>query len=620
MIVPVSNNVRPLICKWLLLLLLFSTLLKSGLFVNAFYTHLFAFILTGCITMAGAGFYLLRNGSVQLPALSLAALVMLPAWAGYIFIHNHFHSGTLQSLFMAASLITCFAMVLLLKASAQSSGAVFTGIVAIATLQAGICLLQAAGIAAPGNDFFKVAGTWLNPNIAAMYIALALPVALYNVLCTAAYRRIYSLLVLLMAIALLLLQSRTAILGAAAMAVMMLQWRYGLLHRFLHKLSSGAKQITLAVLMMVMVFAGHFAYTLKKASADSRAFIWHTSIKMLAQKPLTGYGYGSFEKNYNLFQAAHFRANPDVETDRQNAAHTKMGYNEFLQSAIEGGLPGAAFLTVFLLLLLRSAYLFLKKNHALHYQKAYGPGNAAGAGVQYLLIAATGIAGVTMMSLVNFTILTVPVMSVFILYAAVIISTAYRPGTIPVSKAIIKITATGLIITGLLLGSYTARTAYSQHTIRHAVNLAVNKQYAEATAALDEVTEKYRDNAEYYHTRGNIAYFNNNKTDALAAYKKAAGFTSTPELYQQMGNCCAELQQYQEAVMQYETALNIQPNRITPRWLLMTVYIRLRDSANTLRLAKEIVSMEEKLPSPQIDMYKKTATNIIKKLQQKNSL
>jgi O-antigen polymerase len=296
-----------------------------------------------------------------------------------------------------------------------------------------------------------------------------------------------------------------------------------------------------------------------------------------------------------------------------------MGYNEFLQSAIEGGIAGAAFLTLFLLLLLRSAYLFLKKNNALHYQKRDGANNA-GTNTKYLLIAATGIAGLSLMSMVNFTILTVPVMSIFILYAAIIIYTTSQPGTISINKTIIKIAAVSLITTGLMLGVKTAKTAYSQHTIHNAVNLAVDKQYDEAISTLEEVAENYRANADYYQTLGNSNYFNGNKAAALAAYKKAAEYTSTPDLYQQMGNCYTAMQQYNEAVMQYEMAKNIQPNRITPRYLLMTVYIKLRDSANTLRLAKEILLIEEKVPSPQVTKYKQTATDIIKKLQQKNSL
>jgi O-antigen polymerase len=624
MIVPVSYNSGPLICRLLLLLLIFSVLLKSSLFVNTFYTHLFAYTFTSCIVITISGIYLLKKGCIALSPLSLIMLLLTALWAVYIFCADRLFStagpgGTLQSYYLATSLISCFSIVLLLQTSAQNIRQLFLAILAVAIIQAGICLLQLSGIMATENDFFTVTGTWLNPNIAAMYIALALPVVLYHVLCNASKRKLYIPLLLLMLLALVLLKSRTALLGAILMMLIMVQWRYAVFQQFLKRLSGRVKTVVLTVVIFLTVLAGYFVYNLKKESADSRRFIWKTGLAMIAQKPFTGYGYGTFERNYNLFQAATFSTNTVAESDKQNAAHTKMGYNEFLQNAIEGGIAGVAFLLLLLFLLLRSAFLYLKRNNALHYQKKHIEKDNSNE-IKCLLIAATGIAGLCLMSLVNFTILTVPVMSIFIVYAAVIIYTTSLSGSIAIHPTIIKITATGLIITGLMLGVKTAKMVYSQHIILKAVNLAVDKQYDEAINTLEQVTEKYRDNADYCQTLGNTQYFNNNKAGALAAYKKAAEFTSSPEIYQQMGNCYAAMQQYNEAVIQYEIAKYIQPNRITPRYLLMTAYIKLRDSANTLRLAKEILLTDEKVPSPQITMYKKTASNIIKKIQQKNSL
>jgi O-antigen polymerase len=622
---PVSNNFKSLINRLLLLLLLLATLLKSELFVNAFYTQLFVFVFAGCIIITAAGFYLFCNGRIIVSLLPLAMLVLLPAWAAYIYltdclISSAGNSGTLQSFYLLTSLITCFAIVVLLKTAAQNTMYLFSGVLLVAIIQAAICLLQLTGIATSGNEFFKVAGSWLNPNIAAMYIALAFPIALYHVLCNAAYSKWYALLMLLMAIALLLLKSRTAILGTASVSLILLQWRYHLLHSFLSKLSGGRKVLTLAILIMTTVLAGYFTYNLKKESADSRVFIWKTAVNMIAQKPLTGYGYGTFERNYNLFQAAHFKSNTGTEIEIQNAAHTKMAYNEFLQSAVEGGLPGAAFLLIFVWLLLRSAWLYLKRNNALYYKKEHGLKNS-GAGTKHLIISATGIAGLLFMSLMNFTLLTIPVTSVFIVYAASIIYTTSLSGKeVPINKIATKAAGAALLITGVLLGIKTAKTAYNQHTIKKAVTLALTRQYAPALTLLQSIPANYRANADYYQTLGNSNYFNGNKAAALTAYTQAAAYTSAPELYQQTGNCYAAQQQYNAAIANYGQAMYIQPNRVTPRYLLLGMYIKLKDSSNTLRLAKEILAIDEKVPSPQINRYKKTATDIIKKLQQKNSL
>jgi O-antigen polymerase len=624
MLALVSYNLKPLIYRLLLFVLLFSALLKSSLFVNTFYTPLFAYTFAGCIIITVSGIALFSKKNIRLTPHSLSMLLLTAVWAMYVFCTDWLFStagsgGTLQSYYHSISLITCFSIVLLLQTSPQNNRHLFSVILAVAIIQASICLLQLAGIIASDNDFFRVTGTWLNPNIAAMYIALAFPIVLYHIFCSARNRKLYIWLLLLLLMALILLKSRTALLGVILMSLIMVQWRYAVFQHFLKQFNGVVKTVILSGFIFSTVLAGYFTYNLKKESADSRRFIWETGLTMIAQKPFTGYGYGTFERNYNLFQAAKFRINSYAESDMQNAAHTKMVYNEFLQNAIEGGITSAAFLILFLFLLLRSTFLYLKRNNAHHYQKEH-IANDYSNNTKCLLIAATGIAGLCFMSLVNFTILTVPVMSIFILYAAVIIYTTSLFGSIAIHTTILKITATGLIITGLVLGVKTAKTVYNQHTIRNAVNLAIDKKYDEAINALEEVAENDRANADFYQTLGNSNYFNGNKAAALAAYKKAAEYTSTPDLYQQMGNCYIAMQQYNAAVIEYEMAKNIQPNRITPRYLLMTVYIKLRDSANTLRLAKEILSIDEKVPSPQINAYKKTATDIIKKLQQKNSL
>jgi hypothetical protein len=43
-------------------------------------------------------------------------------------------------------------------------------------------------------------------------------------------------------------------------------------------------------------------------SADARVVVWKISAEMIIQRPLLGYGYGSFERNYSLFQSNYFKS------------------------------------------------------------------------------------------------------------------------------------------------------------------------------------------------------------------------------------------------------------------------------------------------------------------------
>ncbi len=46
----------------------------------------------------------------------------------------------------------------------------------------------------------------------------------------------------------------------------------------------------------------YYSYKTKQASADGRILIWKVSAGLLAGKPFGGYGYGLFEREYNLAQ------------------------------------------------------------------------------------------------------------------------------------------------------------------------------------------------------------------------------------------------------------------------------------------------------------------------------
>ena len=76
--------------------------------------------------------------------------------------------------------------------------------------------------------------------------------------------------------------------------------------------------LTVFVLLLFVSVAGTKMYGMKKDSADGRLLIWKLSAEMIVANP-AGYGYGLFEKNYNLYQADHFSGHEHSGTERRNA-------------------------------------------------------------------------------------------------------------------------------------------------------------------------------------------------------------------------------------------------------------------------------------------------------------
>jgi O-antigen polymerase len=592
--------------------LMLAPLAQSGFFVNTFYTSLFAFAIAACLAILGAGLGLLGKPAMAIDMGATKVWLLLVLWAAYIWLHGQFTGGgTLGSHFLLVSIATCFALSLYRPGADGKPAIPLWPILAVAIVQVAFCLLQFLKIIVlPGADFIAT-GTWGNPNIGAIYLALALPIAWHGALTNNRYRKGYRLLLGLMAICLLLLQCRTALIGAGLATAIMLQWRYGLLHRFWGSSKAFARMVWLLLGIAAIGAGGMWLYLLKQQSVEGRQFIWQLSANMIAQKPLTGYGYGRFEHAYNLQQANYFGSHSATEAQVQNAAHVNMAYNEFLHHTVEGGLVGLLFFGLFAFLLLRCAYRYLKQYGLLRHTttpKAGGTDEGQGAKV---VVATAGIVCMLLMSLVNFTLLAIPVMSVFIVYAATIIRYSLNKGPLVVHNNVKRFVGAALLAVGILLGIQTATFINGQLAIKNMVALGMAKQYAPATEAIEKIPQCGRNNGDYWLAVGNVHYFNNNKAAAAIAYQQASAYISTPTLYQQWGNCCAALGRYQDAINHYQIAQNIQPNRFTPRYLLLMLYVQMKDGPNVLKQATAIMDMKVKVPSPQIDRYKKTAQQIL---------
>lgn len=98
------------------------------------------------------------------------------------------------------------------------------------------------------------------------------------------------------------------------------------------------------LLFSITIFiVGIHLYQIKNNSADGRLLIWKLSTKMIAENPFKGYGYGLFERNYNLKQASYFANQTSSNTERRNASFVAMAYNDYLEQTIEGGILGLLF-------------------------------------------------------------------------------------------------------------------------------------------------------------------------------------------------------------------------------------------------------------------------------------
>ena len=89
-------------------------------------------------------------------------------------------------------------------------------------------------------------------------------------------------------------------------------------------------------------------YHLKADSAKGRLFMWKISSLAISKKPISAYGLGNFVYAYGQEQEAYFAEDDYDEDEERVAGSPEYAFNEYLQVAVEYGIP---FLLIVLLII-----------------------------------------------------------------------------------------------------------------------------------------------------------------------------------------------------------------------------------------------------------------------------
>lgn len=571
----------------------------------------FLYVIAAPILISVTGIVLLQKSKIHTVALPIPILLFI-LLAAYFLIQSFFIQHEDINLRHIALIVDCLLLIaccILIHKNLLDTLTLCKAITLFAAIESFICLFQYAGWLNSNNSFFKVTGSWGNPNVTAMFLTMAVP-AIWVLFQQKNYHKKIAIAVsALMVTAIILLACRTAFIGIVVALTLLFNFQYSIVKRLKNKYSVFKLLLFSVVTVVVIASCAVYLYQVKQASADGRKLIWKISADMLAQKPFTGYGYGMFEHDYNLAQANYFESNAGTKEETTNASYVYMAYSELMENAVEGGIIAAVLFTAILAIL-----LFNKPSHKK---------STDDTGKNVMNVAAySGIAAFAVMSIFNFTVQAIPVMCLFILYASVKISDVdytfkTKPFFFP-KKPMLVFTSL-FIIAGVSVGvsQYSLMDEYALE--KEAQTLAVNGQIQDAITIFASQQNKLNHYGYYWLHYTNALYANKQYALAAAQLQEALHYTSNPELYLLQGNCYFKLQRYSEAQAAYNTAKYIQPNHFAPRYALMKLYYYTKDSVNAIKTANEIIAMQPKTASETIDFYKKEANNIIQQYDYKKS-
>jgi len=600
--------------NWLILFLLTSclagSLINSDLFGSPTLVACFVYSIGAALLATLVWLVSVKNGvllSVSRP-LPFILFMLLPLYYTLQGLCSRSGVITLRHYYLWADCLLFGSVSLLLGARKLRFLTVCILITLLAGVESVVCLLQFTGRVHSANNLFPISGTWVNPNVIAMFLAMSVPAMLLVYFEGGPLLKRMAVVVMIISLpSIFLLQCRTALIGTAIAAAIILNSRFNILH--------GLRQrFPVFILVLLAIFtvclagaAGNYFYRSKQASADGRAFVWKISLAMIAAKPVTGYGYGMFERDYNLAQARYIKNTPVPGPEISNASYVRMCYNEPLENAVEGGIIGCLLFAGLLAGMLLPAPL--RK-----------PDTSRSA--MTMPVSFAGIAVFTVMSLFNFTVQAIPVACLFVLYAAarkadhmVLVYPAPARGSrspqplgwwLPAQKTALLVLAAGSL--------YLAMTMLLLANAYHAGARFKVGDDTGAAGTLDALEYRLRNSTQYWMSYGNFLFARRQYAGAMDKYLHAQKLSSNPDLYLQIGLCYDKMAAFDKAERACMVERYMEPNRFAPRFLLMNLYLDAKDTVQAWKTAKALIALDPKVPSGKVIYYKNEALHVLNRL------
>ena len=439
----------------------------------------------------------------------------------------------------------------------------------LVSLQALYGIGQFAGVL-PAHQGFHTVGNFDNPAGYAAMLACSVPLVLQLAFAVRGWRRwvvwvVYGLL----AVALVLSGSRAGLLAGFAVTALFVARRW---RPELSGLPVWVKG--LGVLSAMVLLCG--MYVIKKDSADGRVLIWRCTAEMIADKPLFGHGYGSFEAEYMLYQARHFERNPDSRFALL-ADNVKHPFNEFLLLTAEGGFValGIAF----------SVFIGLFGVYVRNKSKRVFVGMA-------MLCSVLVLSLFTYPFKYPFTWLTV--LLGIVLVCENVKLTRGRNIFLKYSAVI------GVMVLSFILLVSVMRDMYYENRWQRGVNRSMLGKTNELLPEYEEIASYLKRNAYFLYNYAAELNDMERYEESQVILSQCEKMLNDYDVQMLAGDNYCQLNMYEQAEKHFRTASNMCPNRFMPLFRLAQLYEEIGDCVQLEKQAHIIIEKEVKVPSIQI--------------------
>ena len=450
-------------------------------------------------------------------------------------------------------LILWYALRILLMNATISRPILFGGIVAIGCMLSIWGLLQLYGLQPSNHRLFAITGPFYNPGPYSGYLAMIFPINLGCLLQSMGKTRYLWLVAFALMLCILpagMSRSAWLALSFSSLWVLVIHFKWitkAKSYLQTHFYTATLLYITVAI---IIVCASVLLYQMKADSANGRLFIWKTTCKVIANKPLLGYGPGTFSHVYGEMQSTYFASEKYTEQEERVAGAPEYAFNELLQLCVEGGI---ILLMLFLMLLVW----------------------VVGKGISNKdYIACSGLISLLLFSLSSYPFQVLPFLMMGVLLFVVCVT---NPKGIIEKNACIPRICTLLLLISMLAGNILClyklcnvnELSQRLYYIKVLQDQSLQK---EASTGYGRLYDFFKHNFNYLMKYAGNLFAQKRYDEAIVILERAKLVSCHPSIYTLQGQCYQALGNFADAEKYYKAAALLLPIRIYPYYLLAKLY------------------------------------------------
>lgn len=289
-------------------------------------THLFVYpslsqsLLPGILTALTGLFVFLKKLTSSSPRHLSCSFLLITTWMLYVVLHHAFiPSETYRTYYYLSGMILCLATATLVENGNLKWKTLENSLVLIGFFHSIAICIQ---LFHHNDSVYSIMGCTDNPTVAALFLTCCSAIVIQRI---KERRYVYSITTLLFIACIILLKCRTAYAGLLVIVAV---------HLFRTEMIQRKKAMFVVASIIASFVVGSRMYHFKQASSEGRILIWKITTGIIAEKP-QGYGYGMFEKYYNLAQADYFFPVAQKKKDcwpTMFTCHTMICWNRLLKA------------------------------------------------------------------------------------------------------------------------------------------------------------------------------------------------------------------------------------------------------------------------------------------------